>query len=156
MIALNVNGVSHQLDADPEMPLLWALRDLLQLTGTKYGCGMALCGSCTVHMDGVPVRACVTPLSAAQGTQITTIEGLSSGADHAVQQAWLELDVVQCGYCQSGQLMSAAALIARVADPSDAEIDAAMNGNICRCGTYPRIRAAVKRAAQIRREGGAS
>ena len=155
MIALNVNGVSHQLDADPEMPLLWALRDLLQLTGTKYGCGMALCGACTVHMDGVPVRACVTPLSAAQGTHITTIEGLSADADHAVQRAWLELDVVQCGYCQSGQLMSAAALIARVADPSDAEIDAAMNGNICRCGTYPRIRAAVKRAAQIRREGGA-
>jgi isoquinoline 1-oxidoreductase alpha subunit len=135
------------------MPLLWALRDLFQLTGTKYGCGMALCGACTVHLDGQPIRSCSVPVSAAAAGRITTIEGLSTGADHPVQKAWIELDVVQCGYCQSGQIMSAAALLETKPDPSDADIDAAMNGNICRCGTYPRIRAAIKRAAQIKREG---
>lgn len=155
MISLKVNGVQHQIDADPDMPLLWALRDLLKLTGTKYGCGIAQCGACTVHLDGQPIRSCVTPLSAVGSSEIRSIEGLSGIAtDHPVQQAWLELDVVQCGYCQSGQIMSAAALIESNPSPSDADIDAAMNGNICRCGTYPRIRAAVKRAAEIKRGGG--
>ncbi len=156
MITLNVNGVSREIDADPDMPLLWALRDLFKLTGTKYGCGMALCGACTVHLDGQPVRSCSVPISAATTGRITTIEGLSSRADHPVQQAWIELDVVQCGYCQSGQIMSAAALLEAKPDPSDADIDDAMNGNICRCGTYPRIRAAIKRAAQIKRGGGST
>jgi aerobic-type carbon monoxide dehydrogenase small subunit (CoxS/CutS family) len=156
MITLNVNGVSREIDADPDMPLLWALRDLFKLTGTKYGCGMALCGACTVHLDGQPVRSCSVPISAATTGRITTIEGLSSRADHPVQQAWIELDVVQCGYCQSGQIMSAAALLEAKPDPSDADIDEAMNGNICRCGTYPRIRAAIKRAAQIKRGGGST
>lgn len=154
MIRLLINGRTHTLDADPEMPLLWALRDLVQLTGTKYGCGIAQCGACTVHLDGKPIRACVTPIGAVEGAAITTIEGLSTAAEHPVQQAWIELDVVQCGYCQSGQIMAAAALLESNAEPSDADIDAAMNGNICRCGTYPRIRAAVKRAAQIKRGGG--
>lgn len=153
MISLKVNGVERQIDADPDMPLLWALRDLLKLTGTKYGCGIAQCGACTVHLDGQPVRSCVTPVAAAQGAKITTIEGLGTPALHPVQQAWIELDVVQCGYCQSGQLMSAAALIETNASPTDADIDAAMDGNLCRCGTYPRIRAAVKRAAEIKRQG---
>ncbi len=155
MISLNVNGASRELDADPEMPLLWALRDLLKLTGTKYGCGKALCGACTVHMDGQPIRACVTPVSAVAGKKITTIEGLSADGDHPVQRAWIELDVVQCGWCQSGQVLAAAALLEANNNPSDADIDAAMDGNICRCGTYPRIRAAIKRAAEIKRGGAA-
>jgi isoquinoline 1-oxidoreductase alpha subunit len=146
-IRLHVNGVEHALDADPAMPLLWALRDLLDLTGTKFGCGMALCGACTVHLDGQPVRSCSTPLSAAEGKAVTTIEGLSPGGDHPLQKAWVELGVPQCGYCQAGQLMSAAALLAEKPDPTDAEIDRAMAGNICRCGTYERIRAGIKRAA---------
>ncbi|MFM8516654.1 MAG: (2Fe-2S)-binding protein [Nevskiaceae bacterium] len=135
------------------MPLLWALRDLIKLTGTKYGCGIAQCGACTIHIDGQPARACVTPVSAAVGTEIRTIEGLSPDATHPVQQAWIELDVVQCGYCQSGQVMAAAALLEQNSSPTDADIDTAMNGNICRCGTYPRIRAAVKRAAELKRGG---
>ena len=155
MISLNVNGASRELDADPEMPLLWALRDLLKLTGTKYGCGKALCGACTVHMDGQPIRACVTPVSAVAGKKITTIEGLSADGDHPVQRAWIELDVVQCGWCQSGQVLAAAALLEANNNPSDPDIDAAMDGNICRCGTYPRIRAAIKRAAEIKRGGAA-
>ncbi len=153
MISLNVNGESREVDADPEMPLLWALRDLLKLTGTKYGCGKALCGACTVHMDGQPIRACVTPLTVVAGKKITTIEGLSADGDHPVQRAWIELDVVQCGWCQSGQVLAAAALLEANNNPSDADIDAAMDGNICRCGTYPRIRAAIKRAAEIKRAG---
>jgi isoquinoline 1-oxidoreductase subunit alpha len=155
VISLNVNGLRREVDAEPEMPLLWALRDLLKLTGTKYGCGKALCGACTVHMDGQPIRACVTPVSAVAGKKITTIEGLSANGDHPVQKAWLELDVVQCGWCQSGQVLAAAALIEANKNPSDADIDAAMDGNICRCGTYPRIRAAIKRAAEIKRGGAA-
>ena len=153
MISLTVNGEQHDIDADPEMPLLWALRDLIKLTGTKYGCGIAQCGACTIHINGQPARACVTPVSAAVGTEIRTIEGLSPDATHPVQQAWIELDVVQCGYCQSGQVMAAAALLEQNPSPTDADIDAAMNGNICRCGTYPRIRAAVKRAAELKRGG---
>jgi aerobic-type carbon monoxide dehydrogenase small subunit (CoxS/CutS family) len=132
------------------------LRDHLNLTGTKFGCGAALCGACTVHLDGVPIRSCVTPASAAEGRRVTTIEGLSPDRSHAVQRAWLELDVPQCGYCQSGQIMSAVALIAANPSPTDADIDAAMAGNICRCGTYPRIRKAIHRAAELAREGGAS
>jgi isoquinoline 1-oxidoreductase subunit alpha len=149
LITLNVNGQTHDIDADPQMPLLWAVRDLLHLTGTKFGCGMALCGACTVHADGSAIRSCVTPVSAVAGKKITTIEGLSALGDHPVQRAWLELDVVQCGYCQPGQIMSAAALLAHNAQPSDGDIDAAMSGNICRCGTYQRIRAAIHRAAQL-------
>ncbi len=157
MISLTVNGVERQIDADPDMPLLWALRDLLKLTGTKYGCGIAQCGACTVHLDGQPVRSCVTPVSAVGNAKIRTVEGLSGeAATHPVQQAWIERDVVQCGYCQSGQVMAAAALIEQNPAPTDADIDAAMNGNICRCGTYPRIRAAVKRAAEIKRGGTAA
>ncbi len=151
MATFTLNGTVVTLDIDPEMPLLWALRDVANLTGTKYGCGVALCGACTVHVDGEPVRACVTPAAAVEGRAVTTIEGLSVTADHPVQRAWLELNVVQCGYCQSGQIMSAAALLRANANPSDADIDAAMAGNICRCGTYPRIRAAVKRAAELTR-----
>jgi isoquinoline 1-oxidoreductase alpha subunit len=151
VISLTVNGVRREVDADPDMPLLWALRDLLKLTGTKYGCGAALCGACTVHLDGQPVRACVTPLAAVGAGQVTTIEGLSPDASHPVQRAWIELDVVQCGYCQSGQVMAAAALLDTNRNPSDADIDAALDGNLCRCGTYPRIRAAVKRAAELAR-----
>ena len=150
MINLNLNGKKVDVDVDTDMPLLWVLRDVLGLTGTKYGCGMALCGACTVHLDGEPVRSCVTPVSAASGKRITTIEGLSPDNSHPVQRAWIELDVVQCGYCQSGQIMSAAALLAQTAQPSDAEIDAAMGGNICRCGTYQRIRAAIHRAAELK------
>jgi isoquinoline 1-oxidoreductase subunit alpha len=146
-VKLTVNGDTRELDVDPGMPLLWALRDHLQLTGTKYGCGMALCGACTVHIDGQPTRSCVTPVSAAQGRQITTIEGLSTPAGRAVQAAWIALDVPQCGYCQSGQVMSAAALLAGNPHPSDADIDAAMAGNICRCATYARIRNAIHQAA---------
>lgn len=154
MVTLNVNGIQHKIDADPEMPLLWAIRDLLKLTGTKYGCGMALCGACTVHLDGQPIRACITPVSAVASRRITTIEGLATKGDHPVQKAWIELDVVQCGYCQSGQIMAAAALIEHNSAPTDGEIDTAMDGNICRCGTYPRIRAAIKRAAEIKRKAG--
>jgi isoquinoline 1-oxidoreductase alpha subunit len=147
MIRLSVNGVEHELDLDPNMPLLWAIREHVGLTGTKYGCGMALCGACTVHLNGAPVRSCTTPLSAAAGGSVTTIEGLDSAAGKAVQQAWTELDVVQCGFCQSGQILSAAALLTRNPAPTDADIDAAMSGNLCRCATYARIRAAIKRAA---------
>jgi aerobic-type carbon monoxide dehydrogenase small subunit (CoxS/CutS family) len=149
MIQLDVNGHSHSLDAEPEMPLLWALRDLIGLTGTKYGCGMALCGACTVHVDGDPVRACITPIGTLAGKRVTTIEGLSAQGDHPVQRAWIEVDVVQCGYCQSGQIMSAAALLARNPQPSDADVEAAMSGNICRCGCYQRIRAGIRRAAEL-------
>jgi isoquinoline 1-oxidoreductase subunit alpha len=144
MIRLNVNGRAHELDADPEMPLLWALRDLLGLTGTKYGCGQALCGACTVHLDGEAVRSCVTPLSRAAGAKVTTIEGLDN---RALQDAWCDLAVPQCGFCQAGQLMTAAALLASMPRPSDDEIDHSMAGNLCRCGTYSRIRAAIKRVA---------
>ena len=153
MITLTVNGTPRQLDVAPEMPLLWALRETLELTGTKYGCGMALCGACTVHVDGTPARACVTPVSAVAGKTVTTIEGLSAKSDHPVQRAWMELDVPQCGFCQSGQLMSAAALLAQNKTPTDQDIDAAMAGNICRCGTYQRIRAAIHRAAALARGG---
>ncbi|HYL03326.1 MAG TPA: (2Fe-2S)-binding protein [Steroidobacteraceae bacterium] len=149
MISLNVNDKDVQADVDPAMPLLWVLRDTLGLTGTKYGCGMALCGACTVHLAGEPVRSCVTPVSAVGTRKVTTIEGLSADRSHPVQRAWIELDVPQCGYCQSGQIMSAAALLARSPRPSDGEIDAAMAGNICRCGTYQRIRAAIHRAGAI-------
>jgi isoquinoline 1-oxidoreductase alpha subunit len=148
MIPLDINGKKAQVDAEPDTPLLWVLRDHLGLIGTKYGCGMALCGACTVHLDGAPVRSCSTPVSAAAGKKITTIEGVTaSRAGRAVQTAWIAQDVPQCGYCQSGQIMSAAALIARNPKPTDADIDAAMSGNVCRCGTYNRIRAAIKQAA---------
>jgi isoquinoline 1-oxidoreductase subunit alpha len=146
---LRVNGSEHEVTAAADMPLLWVLRDLIGLTGTKFGCGIAQCGACTVHLDGAPVRSCVTPASAAEGKAITTIEGLSADGSHPVQRAWTEIDVVQCGYCQSGQIMSAVALLAAKPDPSDADIDAAMSGNICRCGTYQRVRAAVHKAAEL-------
>lgn len=148
MVTLNINGQDYTVDADPEMPLLWAIRDLAGLTGTKFGCGKALCGACTVHLNGNPIRSCSTPVSAAQGQAITTIEGLSEPHGAALQRAWIELDVPQCGYCQSGQLMAASALLARNPDPSDDDIDSAMRGVICRCGTYERIRVAIKRAAK--------
>ena len=151
MNELWVNGERHALDVDAATPLLWVLRDHLNLTGTKYGCGMAICGACTVHVDGVPTRSCVTPLAAVAGKAITTIEGLSADASHPVQRAWIEHDVPQCGYCQSGQIMAAAALIAGNPAPSDADIDAAMT-NICRCGTYLRIRSGIHRAAELARE----
>jgi isoquinoline 1-oxidoreductase subunit alpha len=147
-IRLSVNGQTRELDVDPDMPLLWALRDHLALTGTKFGCGMALCGACTVHIDGQPTRSCVTPVAAAAGRQITTIEGLSTPAGRAVQAAWVALDVPQCGYCQSGQIMSAAGLLASKPRPTDADIDGAMAGNICRCATYVRIRKAIHQAAE--------
>ena len=150
MVSLNVNGEKLEADADPQTPLLWVLRDTLGLTGTKYGCGMALCGACTVHLDGQPIRTCVTPVSTVGAKKITTIEGLSPDRSHPVQQAWIELDVPQCGYCQSGQIMSAAALLVQKPAPTDEDINAAMAGNICRCVTYPRIRAAIHRAAQIK------
>jgi isoquinoline 1-oxidoreductase subunit alpha len=153
MISLTVNGMPRQLDVPPDMPLLWAVRETLGLTGTKYGCGMALCGACTVHVDGAPTRSCVTPVSSVAGKRITTIEGLSAQTDHPVQRAWMEIDVPQCGYCQSGQLMSAAALLAQNKTPTDQDIDTAMAGNICRCGTYQRIRAAIHRAAALARGG---
>lgn len=151
---LVVNGQPHEVDAPADMPLLWVLRDLVGLTGTKFGCGMSLCGACTVHVDGQPVRACVTPASAVADKPITTIEGLSKDGTHPVQRAWQELDVVQCGYCQSGQVMAAAALLKQNPAPSDADIDGAMAGNLCRCGTYQRIRAAVHRAAELSKESG--
>lgn len=146
-IKLTVNGAVRELDVDPDMPLLWAIRDHLELSGTKFGCGMALCGACTVHIDGQPTRSCITPVSAVAGKSVTTIEGLATPAAKAVQQAWIALDVPQCGYCQSGQIMSAAALLGANPQPSDADIDAAMAGNICRCATYVRIRAAIHQAA---------
>ena len=145
---LRVNGVERELEADPEMPLLWALRDLLGLTGTKYGCGQALCGACTVHLDGQVVRACVTPVGRAEGREVTTIEGLSPAGDHPLQRAWVDLGVPQCGFCQAGQIMTAAALLREHPHPSDEQIDRSLAGNLCRCGTYVRIRSAVKQAAQ--------
>jgi isoquinoline 1-oxidoreductase subunit alpha len=149
MLTLNINGKTMQVDAEPDTPLLWALRDTLQLTGTKFGCGMALCGACTVHLDGQPVRSCSTPLSAATGKKIVTIEGVGAGrVGKAVQEAWQKLDVVQCGYCQSGQIMSAVALLEKNRKPTDADIDGALEGNICRCGTYVRIRAGIHEAAK--------
>jgi isoquinoline 1-oxidoreductase subunit alpha len=148
MISLTINGKAHQLDAPEDMPLLWALRDVANLTGTKYGCGIAQCGACTVHIDGAAARSCVTPVAAAAGKKITTIEGVGAGkVGRAVQAAWIAQDVPQCGYCQSGQIMSAAALLSARNQPSDADIDAAMSGNVCRCGTYNRIRAAIRQAA---------
>ena len=151
---LTVNGVEHDVDATPEMPLLWVLRDLVGLTGTKYGCGLSQCGACTVHLDGSPVKSCVLPVSAVAGRAVTTIEGLSADGSHPVQKAWAELDVVQCGYCQSGQIMAAAALLQQVGQPTDQQIDEAMGGNLCRCGTYPRIRAAIHKAAGQNNDGG--
>ncbi len=148
-IRLRVNGKDHDLEVDPEMPILWALRDVIGLTGTKYGCGEALCGACSVHLDGEVVRACVTPVRRAEGKAITTIEGLSPDGTHPLQKAWMELAVPQCGFCQAGQIMSAAALLAKKPRPTDAEIDQSLAGNLCRCGTYTRIRSAVKKAAGI-------
>lgn len=149
MTTLSINGQNHTIDAPPDMPLLWVLRDIVGLTGTKFGCGIAQCGACTVHLDGVAVRSCVLPIAAVGDRKVTTIEGVGdTPAGRKVQEAWRQLDVVQCGYCQSGQVMSAAALLTTVPDPNDADIDAAMAGNICRCGTYHRIRAAIKQAAK--------
>lgn len=145
---LNINGTSKQVDVDPNTPVLWVLRDHLDLVGTKFGCGIAQCGACTVHLDGTAVRSCSLPVSSIGNSEITTIEGLSEKADHPVQKAWMEHDVPQCGYCQAGQIMTAAALLQQNPNPSDEEIENAMNGNICRCGTYLRIKAAVKTAAQ--------
>jgi isoquinoline 1-oxidoreductase alpha subunit len=149
MIILKVNGAEQKLDVDPEMPLLWVLRDVLGLTGTKYGCGQALCGACVVHLDGETVRACVTPVKRAAGGSVTTIEGLSPTGDHPLQRAWVELGVPQCGFCQAGQIMSAAALLRKNPRPSNDDIDKSLAGNICRCGTYTRIRAAVRKAAGL-------
>ena len=151
--ALTVNGKIRQIDAPPDMPLLWAIREQIGLTGTKFGCGAAHCGACTVHVDGKAVRSCNVSVREAAGKNVTTIEGLSDKTDHPVQRAWIELDVPQCGYCQSGQIMSAVALLAEKPAPTDADIDRAMSGNICRCGTYPRIRAAIHRAAQMKKGG---
>jgi len=153
MVSLTVNGKPEQLDVEPDMPLLWAIREKLALTGTKYACGIAQCGACTVHLDGQIVRSCVTPVSAAAGRRLTTIEGLSATGDHPVQKAWMEVDVPQCGFCQSGQIMAAVALLAAKPAPTDADIDAAMAANICRCGTYQRIRAAIHRAAALAKGG---
>lgn len=149
---LRVNGTEQDVDVDPEMPLLWLIRDVLGLTGTKYGCGEALCGSCTVHLDGQAVRACVTPVRRAEGKAVTTIEGLSADGSHPLQQAWVELRVPQCGYCQAGQIMTAAALLAKRPQPSDTEIEQSMAGNLCRCGTYTRVRAAIRKAAGLPEE----
>jgi len=146
-VRIRVNGVEKTLDVDPEMPLLWALRDVLGLTGTKYGCGQALCGSCTVHLDGEVVRACVTPVRRADGRAVTTIEGLAQDGNHPLQRAWVELGVPQCGFCQAGQIMTAAALLKAKPKPTDDEIDQSMAGNLCRCGAYPRIRAAIRKVA---------
>ncbi|WGY69625.1 (2Fe-2S)-binding protein [Burkholderia cepacia] len=153
MITLTVNGSEQHFDGNPDMPLLWYLRDVLGYTGTKFGCGMALCGACTVHLDGVAIRSCITPVAAATAKRVTTIEGLSTDLTHPLQQAWQELNVAQCGYCQSGQIMQAASLLKTNPHPSDADIDDAMSGNICRCGTYTRIRAAIRLAV---RRGGAA
>ncbi len=147
VFTLKVNGTSREVDVDPATPLLWVLRDHLNLVGTKYGCGISQCGSCTVHLNGVAMRSCMTPVSSVGGQEVTTIEGLSENGDHPVQKAWLEVDVPQCGYCQAGQIMSAAALLKNNPNPSDEEIEGAMNGNICRCGTYLRIKKAIKLAA---------
>ncbi len=151
MISLNVNNKTVQVDVEPSTPLLWVLREHLGLTGTKYGCGVAQCGACTVHLDGHPVRSCSTPVSRAVGKEVTTIEGLSANGPHPLQRAWLEIEVPQCGYCQSGQIMSAAALLKSNPNPPDQDINRALNGNICRCGTYPRIRRAIHRAAELTR-----
>ncbi len=148
-VSFTLNGKPQSVDVDPQMPLLWVLRDTLNMTGTKFGCGMALCGACTVHINGEATRSCVTPISAVAGKKITTIEGLSEEGNHPVQQAWIEIDVPQCGYCQCGQIMSAAALLTKKPNPTDADIDDFMSGNICRCGTYQRIRKAIHRAAEI-------
>lgn len=151
MITLNVNGKDHALDVTEDTPILWALRDVIGLTGTKFGCGKALCGACTIHLDGQATRSCITPVSLANGKKITTIESIGeTDVGKRVQEAWLTLDVVQCGYCQSGQIMSASALLAQTPNPSDEDIDNAMSGNICRCGTYPRIKAAIKNAAKAK------
>lgn len=150
-ISFSLNGVPQSLDVSPDVPILWIVRDVVGLPGTKFGCGIAQCGACTIHLDGQPVRSCSTPIAAAAGKSITTIEGLASDTLHPLQQAWIDEDVPQCGYCQSGQLMGAAALLAANPDPSDADIDAALSGNVCRCGTYNRIRRAVHRAARAPR-----
>ena len=154
MLTLNINKKSYTVDVDPDMPLLWVLRDTLGLVGTKYGCGMAQCGACAVHLNGEAVRSCVTKVSRAIGQQVVTIEGLSEAGDHPLQKAWIELDVPQCGYCQSGQIMSAAVLLRENSNPTDQDIDAAMAGNICRCGTYLRIRSAIHLAAEMQRKKG--
>jgi isoquinoline 1-oxidoreductase alpha subunit len=154
MIKLNVNNQSYNVDVEPGMPLLWVLRDILHLTGTKYGCGMAQCGACTVHLNGEAVRSCVTPVQRAEDQKVITIEGLSANTSHPLQRAWLEEDVLQFGYCQSGQIMAAAVLLREKPDPSDQDIDDAMSGNICRCGTYQRIKKAIHRAAELQKQGG--
>ena len=154
MIQLSVNRKDYTVDASPDTPLLWVLRDMIGLTGTKYGCGMAQCGACTVHLEGEAVRSCVTTVGRAAGKKVTTIEGLSPDFTHPLQKAWIEEDVLQCGYCQSGQIMSAAVLLKEKSNPTDADIDAAMSGNICRCGTYQRIRKAIHTAAKLQKEGG--
>jgi isoquinoline 1-oxidoreductase alpha subunit len=151
MIRLKVNGVSRQFDGDPEMPLLWFLRDELQLTGTKYGCGVGLCGSCTVHLNGAATRSCLTPMRSVAGKEVVTIEGLGAKTEHPVQRAWKQCNVPQCGYCQSGQIMQAASLLKQKPKPTDQDIDEAMKGNICRCGTYQRIRQAIKMAAEVKK-----
>jgi isoquinoline 1-oxidoreductase subunit alpha len=148
MPTVRVNGVNHEFDGDPQLPLLWYLRDFLGLTGSKFGCGMGLCGACTVHQDGVAIRSCITPVSSLEGKEITTIEALSATADHPIQKAWRELDVPQCGYCQSGQMMQAASMLKETPSPTDEDIDRVMQGNICRCGAYQRIRMAIKQAAE--------
>jgi isoquinoline 1-oxidoreductase alpha subunit len=150
MIELKLNGQSRRFEGDPEMPLLWYLRDVVEATGTKFGCGMGLCGACTVHIDGKPTRSCLTAMKAAAGHEVVTIEGLSARGDHPLQKAWIDLNVPQCGYCQSGQIMTAAALLKSKPKPTDQDIDQAMLGNICRCGTYQRIRAAIKQAAGVK------
>ena len=147
--SFTLNGKPQTVDVSPDMPLLWVLRDTLNMTGTKFGCGMALCGACTVHINGDATRSCITPISSVAGKHVTTIEGLSATSSHPVQRAWVEIDVPQCGYCQSGQIMSASALLAKTPKPTDAQIDDAMTGNICRCGTYPRIKKAIHRAAEL-------
>jgi isoquinoline 1-oxidoreductase subunit alpha len=149
MITLKVNNVDRNFDGSPEMPLLWYLRDVLKLTGTKFGCGQGLCGACTVHINGVAMRSCITTLKAAAGKSITTIEGLSANGDHPVQKAWKDANVPQCGYCQSGQIMQAASMLKQTPKPSDSQVDSAMRGNICRCGTYQRIRTAIQMAAKV-------
>src|SRR5207248_10110979 len=152
MVTLSINGTSHTVDVPPDMPLLWVLRDVVGLTGTKFGCGMALCGACTVHVNGEAARSCVTPISSVVGKEIITIEGLSADSSHPLQRAWIEVDVPQCGYCQSGQIMSAAVLLKENPKPTDKDIDEAMSGNICRCGTYSRIRRAIHRASELAAE----
>jgi isoquinoline 1-oxidoreductase alpha subunit len=154
-LSLSVNGADHRIEAEPEMPLLWAIRDLIGLTGTKFGCGQALCGACTVHLDGKAVRSCITPVSAAVGKKVVTIEGLSANGEHPVQKAWVHVGVPQCGFCQPGQIMSAAALLAATPKPTDADIDTEMSGNLCRCGVYQRIRSAIHEAAGQDAKGGA-